>query len=658
MQVEGDDHLNATGWPGVQQLLHRIAAAGHGTLPSTRSQRRSSLACEVSWNAGVASAVFEQGGQHAARRSSNSSIGGRSPSPQGGCSAQQDAQPQELLSSLKHVRARSTSPFGRRDRQHPASVTWGQDAAAAASPEAADVEMARAASAEIAADRAADAQPIALQPGPLSGTLAPTSTTASKDSTVNEQSACGSNSAAGSTTAPADAAGSGAPQPQATGSTCSCIPQAGTLPEVIVTARCIDDVPTISIGSAQPATPKASMQQPDPQPQPNAHKPAAEVPSGQAEAEARPDDSQAAKQAEHHFIVQHTGTAASQVAAGSEVDEGHQQGPQPGDTLLASSSREVPTSSDGRAGTEGYAADISSPTASARYAAPAPSATPDAGVPHNGACAAQASAEAIEGQDRPDRQQQLTARAKLSHQQQASQQPAMVAGRAVQAVEGAAAGGSEAAAGTTIQEARASVTAKGSTAKEVQPVPLQTPQQAPPTAPGQLQHPKAAASTNLSLEPPDKEQAKEHALSASAGSLPAAAGSDAGVSLLGSDLGCSSNITTSSCSSAPAGKIRAKSCGSGLATLMQGMDAPSSLISWDKVPLMEIPRVVRACVEAPSPPAVALTTGQCVSMQPARPQTRARFKRVMQQSATALVLLEYGMQQASQQQQQPTDSVS
>jgi hypothetical protein len=55
---------------------------------------------------------------------------------------------------------------------------------------------------------------------------------------------------------------------------------------------------------------------------------------------------------------------------------------------------------------------------------------------------------------------------------------------------------------------------------------------------------------------------------------------------------------------------------------------------------MDIPRVVKACMHAPPPPPPPGSTAA------ARPQTRARFRRVLQQGASALALLEYGMREA------------
>jgi hypothetical protein len=73
--------------------------------------------------------------------------------------------------------------------------------------------------------------------------------------------------------------------------------------------------------------------------------------------------------------------------------------------------------------------------------------------------------------------------------------------------------------------------------------------------------------------------------------------------------------------------------------------APSGLNTWDKVPIMDIPRVVKACMKAPAlPPPEPLTAAVPAC---GRPQTQFRFRRVLQQGANALALLEYGMKQAA-----------
>jgi hypothetical protein len=86
--------------------------------------------------------------------------------------------------------------------------------------------------------------------------------------------------------------------------------------------------------------------------------------------------------------------------------------------------------------------------------------------------------------------------------------------------------------------------------------------------------------------------------------------------------------------------------------------------SWDTIPLMDIPRIVKALAVAPPPPpppaAVAATDGSIkvegvagagqegsavpVSM---RPQTKARFRRVIQQTQQAMALLEKSMAAAA-----------
>jgi hypothetical protein len=72
---------------------------------------------------------------------------------------------------------------------------------------------------------------------------------------------------------------------------------------------------------------------------------------------------------------------------------------------------------------------------------------------------------------------------------------------------------------------------------------------------------------------------------------------------------------------------------------------PSSPRAWDKVPIMDIPRVVKACLKAPAPPPLeSLTAAAPVC---GRPQTQFRFRRVLQQGAGALALLEYGLKQAA-----------
>jgi hypothetical protein len=91
-----------------------------------------------------------------------------------------------------------------------------------------------------------------------------------------------------------------------------------------------------------------------------------------------------------------------------------------------------------------------------------------------------------------------------------------------------------------------------------------------------------------------------------------------------------------------------------------------------KLPLMDIPRVVRACVQPPPPPQL-LPPASCTAQQagpvggsaaegardagseqqqrqrqqPARPQTRLRYLRVAQQSVAALALLEQGLSAAA-----------
>jgi hypothetical protein len=157
-------------------------------------------------------------------------------------------------------------------------------------------------------------------------------------------------------------------------------------------------------------------------------------------------------------------------------------------------------------------------------------------------------------------------------------------------------------------------------------------------APGQLQHPgdghRTAAGTKQSNSIQDQGAApsfiKAVASCSAEGSGPcstAASGSDAG-----------------SKSISPAGTSGMLPPGS-WSLLLGSAALPARPEGWTQLPIMEIPRVVKACLSARPPPSAV--AGQ--PLQPARPQTRARFKRVIQQSANALALLEYGMSQASSQ---------
>jgi hypothetical protein len=98
------------------------------------------------------------------------------------------------------------------------------------------------------------------------------------------------------------------------------------------------------------------------------------------------------------------------------------------------------------------------------------------------------------------------------------------------------------------------------------------------------------------------------------------------------------------------------------ASLMSGTSSSSQPVqhsSWDTIPLMDIPRIVKALTVAPPPPpapAVAPANGsnkgECMATAghegsavpvPMRPQTKARFRRVIQQTQQAMALLEQSM---------------
>jgi hypothetical protein len=104
------------------------------------------------------------------------------------------------------------------------------------------------------------------------------------------------------------------------------------------------------------------------------------------------------------------------------------------------------------------------------------------------------------------------------------------------------------------------------------------------------------------------------------------------------------------------------------ASLMSGTSSSSSQpvqhSSWGAIPLMDIPRIVKALAVAPPPPPPAAAVapangsskgkgmangGQEGSAVPApmRPQTKARFRRVIQQTQQAMALLEKSMAAAA-----------
>jgi hypothetical protein len=144
-------------------------------------------------------------------------------------------------------------------------------------------------------------------------------------------------------------------------------------------------------------------------------------------------------------------------------------------------------------------------------------------------------------------------------------------------------------------------------------------------APGQLQHPNDRCSTAAGIKPSSIKEPSPASPLINADFSKAATGSDAGSS-----------------SSNSMGRMLPP----GSWSLLQGSAALSARPEgWAELLIMEIPRVVKACLSARPPPGGV--AGQ--ELRPARPQTRARFKRVIQQSANALALLEYGMSQASNQ---------
>lgn len=83
-------------------------------------------------------------------------------------------------------------------------------------------------------------------------------------------------------------------------------------------------------------------------------------------------------------------------------------------------------------------------------------------------------------------------------------------------------------------------------------------------------------------------------------------------------------------------------------SVMSAGSAAWQLSSWDEVPLMDIPRIIKALAASPPPPPqpmVAMAPGALGSQQQdtsatRRPKTKARFKRVIQQTQQALALLE------------------
>jgi hypothetical protein len=107
--------------------------------------------------------------------------------------------------------------------------------------------------------------------------------------------------------------------------------------------------------------------------------------------------------------------------------------------------------------------------------------------------------------------------------------------------------------------------------------------------------------------------------------------------------------------------------------LMNGTNSNDKQVqpsSWGSIPLMDIPRIVKALTVAPPPPptqvsrpAAAAAAGDgssvtagvaaagqetsAVQQHPARPQTKARFRRVIQQTQQAMALLEKSMAAAA-----------
>jgi hypothetical protein len=73
---------------------------------------------------------------------------------------------------------------------------------------------------------------------------------------------------------------------------------------------------------------------------------------------------------------------------------------------------------------------------------------------------------------------------------------------------------------------------------------------------------------------------------------------------------------------------------------------PAGGSSWK---VMDMPRIVRACMQAPPPPPPSATDGGVSggeglsALVPSRPQTWLRFRRVTEQSAAALALLEQAL---------------
>jgi hypothetical protein len=103
------------------------------------------------------------------------------------------------------------------------------------------------------------------------------------------------------------------------------------------------------------------------------------------------------------------------------------------------------------------------------------------------------------------------------------------------------------------------------------------------------------------------------------------------------------------------------------ASLMSSTSSSSQQVqhsSWDTIPLMDIPRIIKALAVGPPPPpppaaaapgngsnkgagiATAGQEGSAVAL-PMRPQTKARFRRVIQQTQQAMALLEKSLAAAA-----------
>lgn len=185
---------------------------------------------------------------------------------------------------------------------------------------------------------------------------------------------------------------------------------------------------------------------------------------------------------------------------------------------------------------------------------------------------------------------------------------------------------------TAQQEAGAGVaTAKGAAS------PAKTKAKAPPALPAKQPSPPNAASD---AKPPACRQATA-AGSTVAAQLPAAApGQLAPKAPTSVDVIASKGAPSSSGSSS----ISALS-----ALLSAAGEGSSPSTRFDSIPLMDIPRVVKACMHAPPPPPPPSASAALLAA--ARPQTSARFRRVLQQGASALALLEYGIREAGGQTQ-------